>query len=50
MGVGGEGDRFVMTFSDVLLPVPFLASPFDLHRLCRLSLLSLLCHFIVLSL
>ena len=31
-GVGGEGDRFVMTFSDVFLPVPFLASPFDLHR------------------
>ena len=25
-------DRFVMTFSDVFLPVPFLASPFDLHR------------------
>ena len=24
--VGGEGDRFVMTFSDVFLPVPFLAS------------------------
>ena len=22
-GVGGEGDRFVMTFSDVFLPVPF---------------------------
>ena len=31
-GVGGEGDRFVMTFSDVFLPVPFLASAFDLHR------------------
>ena len=31
-GVGGEGDRLVMTFSDVFLPVPFLASPFDLHR------------------
>ena len=24
--------RFVMTFSDVFLFVPFLASPFDLHR------------------
>ena len=30
--VGGEGDRLVMTFSDVFLPVPFVASPFDLHR------------------
>ena len=27
--VGGEGDRIVMTFSDVFLPVPFLASLFD---------------------
>ena len=24
-GVGGEGDRFVMTFSDVFLPVPFFS-------------------------
>ena len=31
-GVGGEEDRFVMTFSDVFLHGPFLASPFDLHR------------------
>ena len=26
-----------MTFSDVLLPVPFLASPFDLHRVKELA-------------
>ena len=26
-----------MTFSDVFLPVPFLASPFDLHRLIPLK-------------
>ena len=32
MGLEGKGNRFVMTFSDVFLPVPFLASPFDLHR------------------
>ena len=25
-------DRFVMTFSNGFLPVPFLASPFDLHQ------------------
>ena len=31
MGLEGKGG-FVMTFSDVFLPVPFLASPFDLHR------------------
>ena len=31
-GWRGRG-RFVMTFSDVFLPVPFLASPFDLHRI-----------------
>ena len=30
-----KGDRFVMTFSDVFLPVPFLASPFDLHKVLR---------------
>ena len=29
--VGGDGAPFVMTFSDASLPVPFLASPFDLH-------------------
>ena len=28
MGLDGAGDRFVMTFSDVFLPVPFLVSPF----------------------
>ena len=27
-----------MTFSDVFLPVPFLASPFDLHRLAQRAL------------
>ena len=32
MGLEGKGHRFFMTLSDVFLPVPFLASPFDLHR------------------
>ena len=32
IGLDGEGDHFVMTFSDFFLPVPFLASPFHLHR------------------
>ena len=36
-GVGGEGGRFVMTLSDVFLAVPFLASPFDLHRSTKIA-------------
>ena len=38
MEMNGEGDRFVMTFSDVFLPVPFLASPYDLHRIKNIIL------------